>query len=57
VLFFWVIKMVDIDDAEFKAEIDQITKNINETMRNIERVVPLNSESDNEVLNNSEKSQ
>lgn len=47
--------MVDIDDAEFKAEIDQITKNITETMRNIERVVPLNSESDNEVLNNSDK--
>ena len=49
--------MIDTDDAEFKAEIDKITKNINKTMRNIERVVPLNPESDKDVLNNSEKRQ
>lgn len=49
--------MVDIDDAEFKAEIDKIAKNINKTMRNIERVVPLNSESEKDAFDNSEKHQ
>ena len=49
--------MVDIEEAEFKAEIDNITKKINKTMRNIERVVPLNSESEEDALDNSEKRQ
>ena len=49
--------MIDTDDAEFKAEIDKISKDINDTMRNIERVVPLSSESDEDSLNSSEKRQ
>ncbi len=36
--------MHDSDDAKFKAEIDQIIKNIDVTMKKIEKIVPLNKE-------------
>ena len=35
------IKMVDPDDTKLKAEIDEIVKAINLTMKKIESVVPL----------------
>ena len=35
--------MVDAEEAKLKAEIDAIVKNIKDTMKKIERVVPLKS--------------
>ena len=36
--------MHDIDDAHLKAEIDQIMKSIDNTIKKIEKVVPLKKE-------------
>jgi hypothetical protein len=36
--------MVDAEETKLKAEIDQIVKTINETIRKIERVAPFNEE-------------
>ena len=36
--------MHDVDDAHLKAEIDQIMKNINATIKKIEKIVPLKKE-------------
>ena len=36
--------MHDIDDAQLKAEIDQIMKSIDNTIKKIEKVVPLKKE-------------
>ncbi len=36
--------MHDVDDADLKAEIDQIMKSIDDTIKRIEKIVPLNKE-------------
>ena len=36
--------MADSEEAKLKAEIDDIVKNINETIRKIEQVVPFKAE-------------
>ncbi|MGD2272982.1 MAG: hypothetical protein PVI06_21470 [Desulfobacterales bacterium] len=36
--------MEDVEDARLKAEIDQIVKNIDTTMKKIEKVAPLQKE-------------
>ena len=36
--------MHDVDDAHLKAEIDQIVKNIDNTIKKIEKIVPLKKE-------------
>lgn len=33
--------MIDVDDTRLKAELDKIIKSINETMKKIEKIVPL----------------
>jgi hypothetical protein len=38
--------MVDAEETKLKAEIDQIVKTINETIRKIERVAPFKKEAD-----------
>ncbi len=36
--------MHDVDDAHLKAEIDQIMKSIDDTIKKIEKIVPLKKE-------------
>ena len=36
--------MHDVDDAQLKAEIDQIMKSIDDTVKKIEKIVPLKKE-------------
>ena len=36
--------MHDVDDADLKAEIDQIMKSIDDTIKRIEKIVPLKKE-------------
>ena len=43
--------MHDVDDAQLKAEIDQIMKSIDNTIKKIEKIVPLKKEKDETTEN------